>query len=134
MKELSIMPSSIILKAINVLHLQSGFLPCDWCIEQLLSTLHEMQTAFVNNPAVDKRVVFLDISKAFDKVWHCNWTWTHNHLVRKQTLKAFSHSLALNHLVKVWHSTITVKVWHIDLVLLMVNYFLCWKIVRWSDF
>ena len=29
-----------------------------------------MQTAFDNNPADDVRGVFLDISKAFDKVWH----------------------------------------------------------------
>ena len=47
---------------------QSGFLPGDSCIAQLLSIIHEIQTAFDNNPAVDMR--FLDISKAFDKVWH----------------------------------------------------------------
>ena len=29
-----------------------------------------MQTAFDNNPTVDVRGVLLDISKAFDKVWH----------------------------------------------------------------
>ena len=29
-----------------------------------------MQTAFDNNPTVDVRGGFLDISKAFDKVWH----------------------------------------------------------------
>ena len=29
-----------------------------------------MQTAFDNNPAVDVGGIFLDISKAFDKVWH----------------------------------------------------------------
>ena len=29
-----------------------------------------MQTAFDENPTVDVRGVFLDISKAFDKVWH----------------------------------------------------------------
>ena len=30
----------------------------------------EIQTAFDNNPDVDVRGVFLDISKAIDKVWH----------------------------------------------------------------
>ena len=30
----------------------------------------EIQTAFDNNPAVDVKGVFLDISKAFDQVWH----------------------------------------------------------------
>ena len=48
---------------------QSGFVPEDWCIAQLLSIIHEMQTAFDNNPTFDVRGVFLDISKAFDKVW-----------------------------------------------------------------
>ena len=49
---------------------QSGFLPGHSCIAQLLSIIHEIQTAFDNNPAVDVRGVFLDISKAFDKVWY----------------------------------------------------------------
>ena len=49
---------------------QSGFLPGDSCIAQLLSIIHEIQTAFGNNPTVDVRGVFLDISKAFDRVWH----------------------------------------------------------------
>ena len=49
---------------------QSGFLPGDSCIAQLLSIIHEIQTAFDENPAADVRSVFLDISKAFDKVWH----------------------------------------------------------------
>ena len=49
---------------------QSGFLRGDSCIAQLLSIIHEIQTAFDNNPTVDVRGVFLDISKAFDKVWH----------------------------------------------------------------
>ena len=49
---------------------QSGFLPGDSCIAQLLSIIHEIQTAFDKNPTVDVRGVFLDISKAFDKVWH----------------------------------------------------------------
>ena len=49
---------------------QSGFLPGDSCIAQLLSIIHEIQTAFDENPAGDVRGIFLDISKAFDKVWH----------------------------------------------------------------
>ena len=43
---------------------QSSFLPGDSSITQLLSIIHD------NNPTVDVRGVFLDISKAFDKVWH----------------------------------------------------------------
>ena len=49
---------------------QSGFLPGDSCIAQLLSIIHEIQTAFDENPTVDVRGVFLDLSNAFDKVWH----------------------------------------------------------------
>ena len=49
---------------------QSGFLPGDSCIAQLLSIIHEIQSAFDDNPTVDVRGIFLDISKAFDKVWH----------------------------------------------------------------
>ena len=49
---------------------QSGFLPGDSCLAQLLSIIHEIQTAFDNNPADDVRSLFLDISKAFDKVCH----------------------------------------------------------------
>ena len=48
---------------------QSGFLPGDSCIAQLLSN-HEIQTAFDENPTVDVTRVFLDLSKTFDKVWH----------------------------------------------------------------
>ena len=48
---------------------QSGFLPGDSCIAQL-SIIHEIQTAFDENPTVDVRGVFLDISKAFYEVWH----------------------------------------------------------------
>ena len=36
----------------------------------MLSIIHEIQTAFDENPTADVRGVFLDISKAFDKVWH----------------------------------------------------------------
>ena len=49
---------------------QSGFLPGDSRIDQLLSRIHGIETAFDNNPTVNVRGVFLDISKTFDKVWH----------------------------------------------------------------
>ena len=49
---------------------QSGFLPGDSFIAQLLSIIHEIQTALDENPTVDVRGVFLDISKVSDKVWH----------------------------------------------------------------
>ena len=43
---------------------ESGFLPGDSCTAQLLLIIHEIQTGF------DVRGIFLDICKAFDKVWH----------------------------------------------------------------
>ena len=47
---------------------QSGFKPGDSCINQLLSITHEIYQSF--DQGFDVRSVFLDISKAFDKVWH----------------------------------------------------------------
>ena len=35
-----------------------------------MSIIYEIQTAFGDNPTVDVRGVYLDISKTFDKVWH----------------------------------------------------------------
>ena len=46
---------------------QSGFRPADSCINQLLSITHDIFTSFENG--LEVRGVFLDISKAFDKVW-----------------------------------------------------------------
>ena len=45
---------------------QSGFIPGDCCFTQLLSITHETDQSFDCSPTG----VFLDISKAFDKVWH----------------------------------------------------------------
>ena len=49
---------------------QSGFMPGDSCICQLHSIVHEIQSSFDCNPPVDTKAIFLDISKAFEKVWH----------------------------------------------------------------
>ena len=49
---------------------QSGFRQSYSCINQLLAITHEIFEAFVCNPTLVVRSVFLDISKAFDKVWH----------------------------------------------------------------
>ena len=47
---------------------QSGFRPGDSCINQLPSITHEVYQSFDDNLEVGD--VFLDISKAFDEVWH----------------------------------------------------------------
>ena len=49
---------------------QSGFFLSDSCPNQLLAITHEIFEAFDCNPSLEVRSVFLDISKAFDKVWH----------------------------------------------------------------
>ena len=48
---------------------QSGFRPGDSTVNQLLSITHKIYSAFEEFPSRDK-AVFLDISKAFHKVWH----------------------------------------------------------------
>ena len=47
---------------------QSGFKPGDSCINQLLSITHNIYKSF--DDGYEVRGIFLDISKAFDKVWH----------------------------------------------------------------
>ena len=49
-------------------HNQSGFKPGDSCISQLLCITHDIYQSLDDGLAT--RGVFLDLSKAFDKVWH----------------------------------------------------------------
>ena len=48
--------------------IQSGFKESDSCINQLITIIHEIFKGF--DDGLEIRGVFLDISKAFDKVWH----------------------------------------------------------------
>ena len=55
----------------NLLNInQSGFHANDNCINQLISMTHEIYRAFNCNPSLEVKGIFLDLSKAFDKVWH----------------------------------------------------------------
>ena len=47
---------------------QSGFKQGDFCINQLLSITHEIYSSFDKGLVV--KSVFLNIAKAYDKVWH----------------------------------------------------------------
>ena len=49
---------------------QSGFRTGNSCVNQLISITHDIYKAFDANPSLELRGVFLDLSKAFDKVWH----------------------------------------------------------------
>ena len=49
---------------------QSGFIRGDSCVNQLLSITYDIHQNIDANPSIDTIGVFLDMSKAFDKVWH----------------------------------------------------------------
>ena len=49
---------------------QSDFQPFGTCVNQLLTITHEIFFSFDCNPSLEVRSIFLDMSKAFDKVWH----------------------------------------------------------------
>ena len=49
---------------------QSGFRPSDSCEYRLLSIVHDIYASFDCNRLCDVTGIFLDISKAFHRVWH----------------------------------------------------------------
>ena len=49
---------------------RSGFIKGDSCVNQLLAITHEIHKNLDANPSIDTVGIFLDMSKAFDKVWH----------------------------------------------------------------
>lgn len=49
---------------------QSGFRPGDSTTNQLIFLTNEIHECFEHKESIEVRAVFLDISKAFDKVWH----------------------------------------------------------------
>ena len=46
------------------------FIKGDSCVNQLLAITHEIHKNLDANPSTDTIGVFIDMSKAFDKVWH----------------------------------------------------------------
>ena len=50
--------------------INSCFGPVTYTTNQLLYLVNEIHQAFENPKSLEVRAVFLDISKAFDKVWH----------------------------------------------------------------
>ena len=49
---------------------QSGFRPQDSTVNQVIHLINDIHKSFDNRKSLETRAVFLDISKAFDKVWH----------------------------------------------------------------
>ena len=58
---------------------QSGFRPDDSTINQLISITHTIFKAFNCCPPLDVSSVYLDISKAADRVWHDGLTYKRKH-------------------------------------------------------
>ncbi|CAB4038674.1 Hypothetical predicted protein, partial [Paramuricea clavata] len=70
--------------------LQSGFRPGDSTVNQLTYLVHKIYLALENGHEV--RMVFLDISKAFDKVWHKGLLYKLKCLGIKGSLLSWFHS------------------------------------------
>ena len=71
LKSVFIILFTFYLKSNNIVYkFQSGFRKGDSCISQLPATTHDIHTNFDACPSLETRGVFLDISKAFDRVWH----------------------------------------------------------------
>ena len=49
---------------------QSGLRPSDFTTNQLIDLVNEIHKAFDSTKSLKVRAIFLDIPKAFDKVWH----------------------------------------------------------------
>ena len=54
---------------------QSGFRPSDSYVHQLLSIIYNIYNVFDANPSSEARGAFLDLWKAFDRVWHKDSTY-----------------------------------------------------------
>ena len=55
---------------VNKLLNQSGFMSGDSCMHQLISITHEIYASFDANLSLEVRGLVLNMSKAFDRVWH----------------------------------------------------------------
>ena len=49
---------------------QPGFSPNDSCESQIVSVVHDIYSSIDCYSSFEVRGIFLDISKAFDRVWH----------------------------------------------------------------
>ena len=61
---------TILNQFLSFLHVNQVFVKEDSCVSQLLAITHKKNSNFDSNAPHETRGVFLDISKAFDRVWH----------------------------------------------------------------
>ena len=73
---------------------QSGFRPGDSCTNQLLSLINDIHCAFNDKNCLEVRSVYLDMSKAFDKVWHDGLVYK----LKQNGIKGKLLSLLINYL------------------------------------
>ena len=91
---------------------KSRFRSSDSCIQQRIAITHNIFSAFVANPSLEVRGVFLDLSKAFDRVWHddllynlkSNGTDSSLFKLIKSFLNKRCQRVVLNGLSSVWKS------------------------------
>ena len=57
---------------------QSGFRPNNSCAYQIIEITHNICSPFDCDPTQETRAVFLDISKAFNKVWNKSLLFKHS--------------------------------------------------------
>ena len=88
---------------------QSGFQPGDSCEYQLLSVVHNIYATFDQNPPLEVHSCFIDISKAFDKVWH-------EGLIYKMETMGFIGSILKLHqsFVSNRYERVTINSWTLD--------------------
>ena len=80
---------------------QSGFRSSDSCQSQLLSIVHDIYASFDQIPTLEVRANFLDISKAFDKVWHEGLLFNLEHIEISGNLLSLLKSFLNNRLQRV---------------------------------
>ena len=81
---------------------QSGFMPGDSCVHQLISITNETCTAFGANPLSKVRAVFLDISKTFGVLFT-------SEILKELILFGMDYDVALRFKLLKPKSNITVK-------------------------
>lgn len=59
---------------------QSGFKPGDSYVHQFLSAIHDIYKTFDTNPSLEVKMIFLDLSKAYDRVLHEDLMYKLKHL------------------------------------------------------
>ena len=73
---------------------QSGFRPLDSTVNQLLDLINHIHKSFDNRKSLEIRTVFLDISKAFNNVWHEGLIFKLKKMVCPQPLSNYLSSTA----------------------------------------